>query len=71
MGYESAILYESYHCGHSYGVICDAKFEHLNISENPTSLMNWRKYADIGIPPVFVLARFLKYFVTGEVTGRL
>jgi hypothetical protein len=53
-------------------VIGDAKFEHLkHLGETHKFYEFGASMRILGYHPVFVLARFLKYFVTGEVTGRL
>jgi glycosyltransferase involved in cell wall biosynthesis len=71
MGYESAILYEASHCGYSYFVLGDAKFEHLRpLGEAHKFYEFGASMRTLGYHPVFALARFLKYFITGEVTGR-
>ncbi|MDQ6864629.1 MAG: glycosyltransferase family 2 protein [Thermoproteota archaeon] len=72
MGYESAILYEASHCGYSYFVIGDAKFEHLRpLGETHKFYEFGASMRTLGYHPIFALGRFLKYLVTGEVTGRL
>jgi glycosyltransferase involved in cell wall biosynthesis len=71
MGYESAILYEANHRGYSYFVLADAKFEHLRpLGEAHKFYEFGASMRTLGYHPVFALARFLKYFITGEVTGR-
>ncbi len=72
MGYESAILYEASHCGYSYIVIGDAKFEHIRpLGETHKFYEFGASMRTLGYHPVFAIGRFLKYVVTGEVTGRL
>lgn len=72
MGYESAILYEASHCRYSYFVIDDAKFEHLRpLGETHKFYEFGASMRTLGYHPIFALGRFLKYVVTGEVTGRL
>lgn len=72
MGYESAILYEANHRGYAYYVLNDARFEHIK------SLGKTHKFIEfgasmhtLGYHPIFAFARFLKYFTTGNVTGRI
>ena len=72
MGYESAILYEASHCGYSYIVIGDAKFEHIRpLGETHKFYEFGASMRTLGYHPVFAIGRFLKYVVTGEITGRL
>lgn len=72
MGYESAILYEANYCGYTHTVFDTVKFEHIN----PLGRVHkFREFGasmrTLGYHPIFVLARFLKYLVTGQVTGRM
>jgi glycosyltransferase involved in cell wall biosynthesis len=72
MGYESAILYEASHRGFTYIVIADAIFEHIRpLGETHKFYEFGASMRTLGYLPLFAAARFLKYFVTGEVTGRL
>jgi len=72
MGYESAILYEATHCGYSYIVRRDAKFEHLRPLGVTHKFYEFgASMRTLGYHPIFALGRFLKYFITGEITGRL
>ncbi|HET7149388.1 MAG TPA: glycosyltransferase family A protein [Candidatus Nitrosopolaris sp.] len=72
MGYESAILYEATHHGYDYIVIGDAIFEHIRpLGETHKFYEFGASMRTLGYLPLFAVARFLKYFVTGEVTGRL
>jgi glycosyltransferase involved in cell wall biosynthesis len=72
MGYESAILYEASHCGYSYYVIGDAKFEHLrSLGETHKFYEFGASMRTLGYHPIFAFGRFLKYLITGEITGRL
>jgi glycosyltransferase involved in cell wall biosynthesis len=72
MGYESAILYEASHSGFTYTVIGDAIFEHIRpLGETHKFYEFGASMRTLGYLPLFAAARFLKYFVTGEVTGRL
>jgi glycosyltransferase involved in cell wall biosynthesis len=72
MGYESAILYEASHCGYSYIVRRDAKFEHIRPLGVTHKFYEFgASMRTLGYHPIFALGRFLKYFITGEITGRL
>lgn len=72
MGYESAILYEASRCGYSYTVISDAKFEHIRpLGETHKFYEFGASMRTLGYHPIFALGRFLRYFITGEITGRL
>ena len=72
MGYESAILYEASHRGYTYRVIGDAIFEHIRpLGETHKFYEFGASMRTLGYLPLFAAARFFKYFVTGEVTGRL
>jgi hypothetical protein len=71
MGYVAAVLYEASRCSYRYTALDDVKFEHTR----PLGQMH--KFYEfgasmriLGYHPVFVLARFLKYFITGKVIGR-
>jgi glycosyltransferase involved in cell wall biosynthesis len=72
MGYESAVLYEADRCGYNHIVISNAKFRHTR----PLGLGHkfyefGASMQTLGYHPLFALGRILKYFVTGEVTGRI
>lgn len=72
MGYESAILYEANHRGYAYSVLNDARFEHTKpLGRNHKFIEFGASMQTLGYHPLFALARFLKYFVTGSVTGRI
>lgn len=72
MGYESAILYEASRCGYSYIVIQDARFEHIRpLGETHKFYEFGASMRTLGYHPVFAFGRFLKYFITGEITGRI
>ena len=71
MGYESAILYEASRCGYSYTVLNQARFEH---TRPLGTIHKFYEYGGsmrtLGYHPMFVLARFLNSFITGNATGR-
>lgn len=72
MGFESAILYEANSCGFATYVLNEAKFQHTR----PLGRVHkFREFGasmrTLGYHPLFAIARFLKYFVTGKVTGRI
>jgi glycosyltransferase involved in cell wall biosynthesis len=72
MGYESAVLYEADRCGYNHIVISNARFRHTR----PLGLGHkfyefGASMQTLGYHPLFALGRILKYFVTGEVTGRV
>jgi len=72
MGYESAILYEASRRGYTYIVRADAQFEHVRpLGEAHKFYEFGASMRTLGYLPLFALGRFLKCFVTGEVTGRL
>ena len=72
MGYESAILYEASHRGYTYFVIGDAIFDHIRpLGETHKFYEFGASMRTLGYHPVFAFGRFLKYFITGEITGRL
>ena len=72
MGYESATLYEAGRCGYSYIVIDDAEFEHTRpLGETHKFYEFGASMRTLGYHPIFALGRFFKYFITGEITGRL
>jgi glycosyltransferase involved in cell wall biosynthesis len=72
MGYESATLYEASRCGYSYIVIDDAEFKHTRpLGETHKFYEFGASMRTLGYHPIFALGRFIKYFITGEITGRL
>jgi glycosyltransferase involved in cell wall biosynthesis len=72
MGYESAILFEANHRGYVYSVLNDARFEHIKPLGGTHKFIEFgASMHTLGYHPVFALARFLKYFTTGNVTGRI
>lgn len=72
MGYESAILYEAERCGFTHRVIFDAKFEHIReLGKNHKFYEFGASMQTLGYHPLYAFGRFIKYFVTGEITGRL
>lgn len=71
MGYESAILYEANRRGYDYTILNNARFEHTKpLGLNHKFYEFGASMQTLGYHPLFVLARFLKYFITGKVTGR-
>ncbi len=72
MGYESAILYEAKRCHYSSKVLVDAKFDHLRpLGKSHKFYEFGASMRTLGYHPLFALGRFSKYFITGEITGRL
>lgn len=72
MGYESAILYEANRCHYSFTVIPEAKFEHLRPLGTSHKFYEFgASMRTLGYHPLFALGRFFKYFITGEITGRM
>ena len=72
MGYESAILYEANHRGYVYSVLNDARFEHTKPLGGTHKFIEFgASMQTLGYHPLFALARFFKYFITGSVTGRV
>jgi glycosyltransferase involved in cell wall biosynthesis len=72
MGYESAILYEAKYRGYTHTVLENVKFEHINPLGHVHKFREFgASMRTLGYHPLFVLARFLKYLLTGQVTGRL
>jgi len=71
MGYESAILYEANYCGYTHIILDDVKFEHINPLGHVHKFREFgASMRTLGYHPLFVLARFMKYLITGQVTGR-
>ncbi len=71
MGYESAILYEASRCGYSYTVLNQARFEHTRPLGTIHKFYEYgASMRTLGYHPIFVLARFLICFITGNATGR-
>jgi len=72
MGYESAVLYEANRCGFGYAVLDDATFKHTKALGKDHKFYEFgASMHTLGYHPLFVIARFLKYFTTGKVTGRV
>jgi glycosyltransferase involved in cell wall biosynthesis len=72
MGYESAILYEANYCGFTHTVLDSVKFEHINPLGHVHKFREFgASMRTLGYHPLFVLARFAKYLITGQVTGRM
>jgi glycosyltransferase involved in cell wall biosynthesis len=72
MGYESAMLYEAKRCHYSSTLIPEAKFEHLRPLGTSHKFYEFgASMRTLGYHPLFALGRFFKYFITGEITGRV
>jgi glycosyltransferase involved in cell wall biosynthesis len=72
MGFESAILYEANSCGFATYVLNEARFEHVRMLGKVHKFREFgASMRTLGYHPLFAIARFLKYFVTGKVTGRI
>jgi len=72
MGYESAVLYEADRCGYNHKVLSNAKFKHTRpLGQSHKFYEFGASMQTLGYHPLFALSRILKYFVTGEVTGRI
>ena len=72
MGYESAVLYEADRCGYNHMVLSNARFKHTRpLGQSHKFYEFGASMQTLGYHPLFALSRILKYFVTGEVTGRI
>lgn len=72
MGYESALLYEATRCGYKHVVKKDARFKHTKpLGQSHKFYEFGASMQTLGYHPAFALGRFLKYLVTGKVTGRI
>ena len=72
MGYESAVLYEADRCGYNHKVLSNARFKHTRpLGQSHKFYEFGASMQTLGYHPLFALSRILKYFVTGEVTGRI
>ncbi|MGA8105771.1 MAG: glycosyltransferase family A protein [Nitrososphaeraceae archaeon] len=72
MGYESAVLYEADRCGYNHMVLSNARFKHKRpLGQSHKFYEFGASMQTLGYHPLFALSRILKYFVTGEVTGRI
>lgn len=72
MGYESAILYESERLGYSYSILTAAKFQHSRpLGKHHKFYEFGASMKTLGYHPLFVWGRFVKYLITGNVTGRI
>ena len=71
MGYESAVLYEASRCGYSQRVLDDIKFENIGPLGETEKLHEFgASMRTLGFHPLFVFAKFLKYFKTGRIGCR-
>ena len=71
MGYESAVLYEATRCGYQHIVESDARFKHTKpLGQSHKFYEFGASMQTLGYHPFFALGRFLKYLLTGKVTGR-
>ena len=71
MGYESAVLYMAEQCGFKSAVVKDAKFKHTReLGAGHHFYEYGAGMRTLGYHKLFVLGRFLLYFVTGKPIGR-
>lgn len=72
MGYESAVLYEAARSGYEYLILGESRFKHTKpLGQSHKFYEFGASMQTLGYHPLFVLSRFLKYLLTGEVTGRV
>ncbi|MGI8832516.1 MAG: glycosyltransferase [Nitrososphaeraceae archaeon] len=72
MGYESAVLYEAARSGYEYLILSESRFKHNKpLGQSHKFYEFGASMQTLGYHPLFVLSRFLKYLLTGEVTGRV
>jgi glycosyltransferase involved in cell wall biosynthesis len=72
MGYESAVLYEATRSGYEYLILTESRFKHTKpLGQSHKFYEFGASMQTLGYHPLFVLSRFLKYLLTGEVTGRV
>ncbi len=71
MGYESAMLHMAKRCGYAYTVLNDARFRHTReLGADHQFYEFGASMRTLGYHPLFVLGRFIIYFVTGKPIGR-
>jgi glycosyltransferase involved in cell wall biosynthesis len=71
MGYESAVLYLALSKGFRYSVIPEARFVHTRELGSDHHFYEFgASMRTLGYHPIFVLARFIKYFLSGKPIGR-
>ena len=71
MGYESAVLYEATRCGYQHIVEREARFKHTKpLGQSHKFYEFGASMQTLGYHPIFAVGRFLKYLLTGNVTGR-
>ena len=71
MGYESAILYMALRDGYTYTILKDARLKHTrDLGTNHRFYEFGAGMRSLGYHPMFVLGRFLVYFLTGKPIGR-
>jgi len=72
MGYESLVLHTAVQQGYACAVFDDARFEHVRpLGTNHHFYEFGASMRTLGYHPLFVLGRFLVYFVTGRPIGRV
>jgi glycosyltransferase involved in cell wall biosynthesis len=72
MGYESAVLYEATRSGYEYLILSESRFKHTKpLGQSHKFYEFGASMQTLGYHPLFVISRFLKYLLTGEVTGRV
>jgi glycosyltransferase involved in cell wall biosynthesis len=72
IGYQYAVIYEASRCGYSQRVLDDIKFEQIGRLVEANQFYEFgASMRTLGYHPVFVLARFLRYFITSRVTGSI
>ncbi|HZL21796.1 MAG TPA: glycosyltransferase family A protein [Nitrososphaeraceae archaeon] len=72
MGYETIIFYSALENNFKYKVIPEARFVHTRtLGSNHQFYEFGASMRTLGYHPIFVLGRFLKYFISGKPIGRL
>jgi glycosyltransferase involved in cell wall biosynthesis len=71
MGYETVLLYEAAMRGYSYSVIDEARYDHVReLGKNHKFRETGPVMKLLGYHPLFVLNRFVVYFISGKPLGR-
>ena len=71
MGYESAVLYMALRDGFKNDVLREARFSHIRDIGSAHHFYEFgASMKSLGYDPLFVLGRFLVYFITGKPVGR-
>lgn len=71
MGYESLVLYTAMQCNYTYKVFPNARFDHIReLGKNHHFYEFGASMRTLGYHPLFVLGKWIQYFISGKPIGR-